>query len=26
LEMITEASRAYGWEVGMSGRDALSKI
>src|SRR5690625_938602 len=26
LEMITDASRAYGWEVGMSGRDALSKI
>ena len=26
LEMITDASKAYGWEVGMSGKDALSKI
>lgn len=26
LELITDASKAYGWEVGMSGRDALSKL
>lgn len=26
LEMITDASKAYGWEVGMSGKDALSKL
>ena len=26
LEMITDASAAYGWEVGMIGKDALSKL
>lgn len=26
LEMITDASKAYGWEVGMSGKAALSKL
>lgn len=26
LEMITDASKAYGWEVGMSGKEALSKL
>ncbi len=26
LEKITDASKAYGWEVGMTGRDALLKI
>lgn len=26
LEMITDASKAYGWEVGMSGQDALRKL
>ncbi|WP_067727224.1 YunC family protein [Oceanobacillus damuensis] len=26
LEKITDASKAYGWEVGMTGKDALLKI
>lgn len=26
LEKITDASRAYGWEEGMIGKDALLKI
>lgn len=26
LEKITNASKEYGWEVGMSGKDALSKL
>ncbi|GAB3047865.1 YunC family protein [Virgibacillus ainsalahensis] len=26
LEKITDASKAYGWEVGMTGKDALMKI
>lgn len=26
LEKITDASRTYGWEVGMTGREALLKI
>jgi len=26
LEKITDASKAYGWEVGMIGKDALLKI
>lgn len=26
LEKITDASRTYGWEVGMSGKEALLKI
>ena len=26
LEKITDASLAYGWEIGMSGRDALAKL
>src|SRR5699024_2635122 len=26
LEMITDASKDYGWEVGMSGKDALGKL
>ncbi|RDW18702.1 DUF1805 domain-containing protein [Oceanobacillus arenosus] len=26
LEKITDASKAYGWEVGMTGRDALVNI
>lgn len=26
LEKITDASKAYGWEVGMSGKDALSRL
>lgn len=26
LEKITDASKEYGWEVGMTGRDALAKL
>ncbi|AXI09867.1 DUF1805 domain-containing protein [Oceanobacillus sp. 143] len=26
LEKITDASKSYGWEVGMTGRDALVNI
>lgn len=26
LEKITDASKPYGWEVGMTGKDALLKI
>lgn len=26
LEKITESSKTYGWEVGMTGKDALLKI
>jgi uncharacterized protein YunC (DUF1805 family) len=26
LEKITEASKEYGWTVGMSGKDALSRL
>lgn len=26
LEKVTDASKAYGWEPGMTGRDALLKI
>ncbi|WP_010647357.1 YunC family protein [Oceanobacillus massiliensis] len=26
LEKITDASKAYGWEVGMTGKEALLKI
>ncbi|AIF44044.1 YunC family protein [Virgibacillus sp. SK37] len=26
LEKITDASKTYGWEVGMTGREALLKI
>lgn len=26
LTIITEASKSYGWEVGMTGRDALTKL
>lgn len=26
LERITNASEEYGWEVGMSGKDALNKL
>ncbi|APC48940.1 YunC family protein [Virgibacillus halodenitrificans] len=26
LEKITDASRTYGWEVGMTGKEALLKI
>lgn len=26
LEMITDASKAYGWEIGMIGKDALNKL
>src|SRR5690625_1819716 len=26
LEMVTDASKTYGWEVGMIGKDALSKL
>lgn len=26
LAIITEASKSYGWEVGMTGRDALAKL
>lgn len=26
LEMITEASEKYGWKVGMTGKEALSKL
>lgn len=26
LEKITDASKTYGWEVGMTGKDALIKI
>src|SRR5699024_5186087 len=26
LEKITDASKSYGWEVGMTGKDALLKI
>lgn len=26
LEKVTDASKAYGWEVGMIGRDALARI
>ena len=26
LEKITDASKEYGWEIGMIGKDALSKL
>lgn len=26
LESITDASKSYGWEIGMTGKDALLKI
>ncbi|MBP2076487.1 YunC family protein [Oceanobacillus polygoni] len=26
LQKVTDASKAYGWEVGMTGKDALLKI
>lgn len=26
LEKITNASKAYGWEAGMTGKDALNKL
>lgn len=26
LKMITDASKEYGWEIGMTGREALSKL
>ncbi len=26
LEKVTDASKSYGWEVGMTGKDALMKI
>lgn len=26
LEMITDSSKQYGWEVGMTGKEALAKL